>query len=184
MYSDISTSAVLTAAHLQRATGLEINGVSKSFGAYTAIEHVNLEIHAGEFVSLIGHSGCGKSTLLSLIAGLELPSTGSIRLDGLEILKPSPDRAVVFQNYSLLPWLNVYQNVSTFTLFPFFANATKRHTEKSKYKQFNANPSHNEKPNGVPIVFHCRNSAHKNGVGRNSTISVLGNKILQRRCIE
>lgn len=112
MYSDISTSAVLTAAHLQRASGLEISGVSKSFGSYTAIEHVNLEIHAGEFVSLIGHSGCGKSTLLSLIAGLELPSKGSIRLDGLEIRQPSPDRAVVFQNYSLLPWLNVYQNVS------------------------------------------------------------------------
>ncbi len=112
MYSDISTSAVLTAAHLQRAKGLEISGVSKSFGAYTAIEHVNLEIRTGEFVSLIGHSGCGKSTLLSLIAGLELPSTGSLKLDGLEIEKPSPDRAVVFQNYSLLPWLNVYQNVA------------------------------------------------------------------------
>ncbi len=112
MYSDISTSAVLSASHLQRATGLEISGVSKSFGSYTAIEHVNLEIKAGEFVSLIGHSGCGKSTLLSLIAGLESPSTGSLKLDGLEIQKPSPDRAVVFQNYSLLPWLNVYQNVS------------------------------------------------------------------------
>ncbi len=112
MYSDISTSAVLTAAHLQRAKGLEISGVSKSFGSYTAIEHVNLEIKTGEFVSLIGHSGCGKSTLLSLIAGLELPSTGSLKLDGLEIEKPSPDRAVVFQNYSLLPWLSVYQNVS------------------------------------------------------------------------
>jgi nitrate/nitrite transport system ATP-binding protein len=116
MYSDISTSAVLTAAHLQRNTGLEVNGVSKSYptakGAYTAIEHINLEVKAGEFVSLIGHSGCGKSTLLSLIAGLELPSSGRLRFNGLEITAPDPDRAVVFQNYSLLPWLNVYQNVS------------------------------------------------------------------------
>ncbi len=95
---------------------LEITNLSKTYtgarGAYTALEHVNLEIHAGEFVSLIGHSGCGKSTLLSMIAGLEAPSTGAVRLDGVAIQKPGPDRAVVFQNYSLLPWLTVYQNVS------------------------------------------------------------------------
>jgi nitrate ABC transporter ATP-binding subunit len=98
-------------------TGLEITNLSKVFpgkrGAVTTVlEHVNLEIKAGEFVSLIGHSGCGKSTLLSIIAGLEAPSAGAVRLDGAEIKKPGPDRAVVFQNYSLLPWLTVYQNVS------------------------------------------------------------------------
>ena len=97
-------------------TGLEIANLSKSFvgakGTYIALEHVNLEIKTGEFVSLIGHSGFGKSTLLSIIAGLEAPSTGAVTLDGAAIVKPGPDRAVVFQNYSLLPWLTVYQNVS------------------------------------------------------------------------
>jgi nitrate/nitrite transport system ATP-binding protein len=95
---------------------LEISNLSKVFagakGSYTALEHVNLEVSAGEFVSLIGHSGCGKSTLLSIIAGLEPASAGTITLDGAPIVKPGPDRAVVFQNYSLLPWLTVYQNVS------------------------------------------------------------------------
>jgi nitrate/nitrite transport system ATP-binding protein len=98
-------------------TGLEIANLSKVFSgargvATTVLEHVNLEIKAGEFVSLIGHSGCGKSTLLSIIAGLETPSTGVVTLDGSKIEKPGPDRAVVFQNYSLLPWLTVYQNVA------------------------------------------------------------------------
>ena len=94
---------------------LQIHGLGKTYPGrkpYTALEQVNLEIHTGEFVSLIGHSGCGKSTLLSIIAGLELPTSGTVNFDGTPILKPGPDRAVVFQNYSLLPWLTVYQNVS------------------------------------------------------------------------
>jgi nitrate/nitrite transport system ATP-binding protein len=95
--------------------GIEIKNLSKHFpgknGGYTALEAVDLEIQVGEFVSLIGHSGCGKSTLLSMIAGLEKPSTGFVKLEGQEIKGPGPDRAVVFQNYSLLPWLTVEDNV-------------------------------------------------------------------------
>jgi nitrate ABC transporter ATP-binding subunit len=98
-------------------TGLEISYVSKTFTGqrgrdYIALENVDLRINRGEFVSLIGHSGCGKSTLLSILAGLELPSRGCVTLDGKPITGPGPERAVVFQNYSLLPWLTVYENVS------------------------------------------------------------------------
>jgi nitrate/nitrite transport system ATP-binding protein len=97
--------------------GLEISYVTKSFpgkrGAeYVALENVDLQINRGEFVTLIGHSGCGKSTLLSILAGLEMPTKGRVSLDGHAITGPGPDRAVVFQNYSLLPWMTVYENVA------------------------------------------------------------------------
>lgn len=90
---------------------LEVFNLSIRFGSYEALKDVNLLINRGEFVSIIGHSGCGKSTLLNVIAGLLKPSEGSVLLDGKEIASPGPDRAVVFQNYSLLPWLSVYENV-------------------------------------------------------------------------
>ena len=80
-------------------------------GKFVALADVNLTIEQGEFIALIGHSGCGKSTLLNLIAGLTLPSRGAMLLEGREIPGPGPERAVVFQNHSLLPWLTVYQNV-------------------------------------------------------------------------
>ncbi|WP_034343688.1 ABC transporter ATP-binding protein [Deinococcus misasensis] len=90
---------------------LDIKSVHKAFGSYVAVENVDLEIWPGEFIALIGHSGCGKSTLLNMISGLEKPSNGHIRLNGRSIEGPGPDRAMVFQNYSLLPWLSVFQNV-------------------------------------------------------------------------
>jgi nitrate/nitrite transport system ATP-binding protein len=90
---------------------LEIFNVSKEFGNYAALKDINLLIDRGEFVSLIGHSGCGKSTLLNLVAGLSRPTHGGISLDNREIKTPGSDRAMVFQNYSLLPWMTVYQNV-------------------------------------------------------------------------
>lgn len=80
-------------------------------GRYTALEDVSLNIRQGEFVSIIGHSGCGKSTLLNLVAGLLLPTRGGLISGGREIAGPGPDRAVVFQNHSLLPWLTCYGNV-------------------------------------------------------------------------
>jgi nitrate/nitrite transport system ATP-binding protein len=81
-------------------------------GEYIALRDINLEIRRGEFVSLIGHSGCGKSTLLNLLAGLEQASLGGILIEGRQVTEPGPDRMVVFQNYSLLPWLSVRQNVA------------------------------------------------------------------------
>ncbi|MGE5658305.1 MAG: nitrate ABC transporter ATP-binding protein [Actinomycetota bacterium] len=79
---------------------------------YVALKGVDLEIKKGQFVSLIGHSGCGKSTLLNMIAGLDLPTEGLVTLEGQRISKPGPDKMVVFQNYSLLPWRTVRENIA------------------------------------------------------------------------
>lgn len=80
-------------------------------GSFTALRDINLAINEGEFVSLIGHSGCGKSTLLNLIAGLTLPTQGVLLCNNREISGPGPERAVVFQHHSLLPWLSCFENV-------------------------------------------------------------------------
>ncbi len=80
-------------------------------GPFVALQGIDLDIRQGEVVALIGHSGCGKSTLLNLIAGLTLPSNGALLCAGREIAGPGPDRGVVFQNHSLLPWLSCYGNV-------------------------------------------------------------------------
>tara|TARA_R110001583_G_scaffold22238_1_gene83533 strand:- start:4089 stop:4928 length:840 start_codon:yes stop_codon:yes gene_type:complete len=80
-------------------------------GPFTALKGVDLQIKKGEFVSLIGHSGCGKSTVLNVVAGLYQATTGGVILSGKEVTEPGPERAVVFQNHSLLPWLTAYQNV-------------------------------------------------------------------------
>lgn len=92
-------------------------GVRKEFEVsggerFVALADVDLEVGEGEFVSLIGPSGCGKSTLLEVLAGLQVPSAGSVFLDGRVVTRPGPDRAVVFQNYALFPWRTVIQNVA------------------------------------------------------------------------
>ena len=80
-------------------------------GPFCALEEISLDIRSGEFVSLIGHSGCGKSTLLNIVAGLLEPTDGHILLAEREVTGPGPDRGVVFQNHSLLPWLTCFENV-------------------------------------------------------------------------
>jgi len=80
-------------------------------GRFHALRDINLTVAKGEFVTLIGHSGCGKSTLMNLIAGLTLPTSGMLLCDNREIAAPGPERAVVFQNHSLLPWLTCFENV-------------------------------------------------------------------------
>jgi len=94
---------------------IEISNVEQTFktrkGPFCALQNVSLNVAKGEFVALIGHSGCGKSTLLNLIAGLTLPTQGVLLCANREIAGPGPERAVVFQNHSLLPWLTCFENV-------------------------------------------------------------------------
>ena len=94
---------------------LQIQGVAQSFktqkGVFQALRDIDLNVAKGEFVALIGHSGCGKSTLLNLIAGLTQPTQGNLICANREIAGPGPERAVVFQNHSLLPWLTCFENV-------------------------------------------------------------------------
>jgi len=79
---------------------------------YIALKDIHLEIHQGEFVTLLGHSGCGKSTLLNIVAGFLKPTIGGVIMESRQVTEPSPDRMVVFQNYSLLPWKTVFENVA------------------------------------------------------------------------
>lgn len=95
---------------------LSVEQVEMTFntkGASTnVLKDINLGVKRGEYISIIGHSGCGKSTLLNIIAGLNESTSGAVILDGKEVNAPGPERSVVFQNHSLLPWLTVYENVS------------------------------------------------------------------------
>ncbi|WP_394995741.1 ABC transporter ATP-binding protein [Emticicia sp.] len=97
-------------------TSIEIKNVTVSFkskgkGTFTAVKDISLEIGKGEIVSIIGHSGCGKSTLMNTISGMVTPSKGEVIANNKVVVGPGPDRGIVFQNYSLLPWLTVYRNV-------------------------------------------------------------------------
>jgi nitrate ABC transporter ATP-binding subunit len=94
---------------------LLIENVSKVYptakGRYVVLDQVNLEVQQGEFVCVIGHSGCGKTTLLNMVSGFSKPTDGLVTLQGKQILKPGPDRMMVFQGYALLPWLTAYENI-------------------------------------------------------------------------
>jgi nitrate/nitrite transport system ATP-binding protein len=94
---------------------LKIENVGMTFetkkGPFVALRDIDLTIEKGQFVTLIGHSGCGKSTLLNLITGLDVPTSGYLFLSGRQIAGPGPDRGVVFQNHSLLPWLTCFENI-------------------------------------------------------------------------
>lgn len=96
----------------RRQPFLLMDNVQKIYpNGFQALQNINLNVSAGEFICVIGHSGCGKSTLLNMISGFAHPSSGSVTLKGQPITKPGPDRMVVFQNYALLPWRTVFENV-------------------------------------------------------------------------
>ena len=108
---------------------LELSQVGISFptpkGPFVALQNVNLSISKGEIISLIGHSGCGKSTVLNIIAGLLKATEGGVILNHKEVNEPGPERAVVFQHHSLLPWLSVYENVALAVRQVFAGKMTK-----------------------------------------------------------
>ncbi len=110
-----NTSQLIEPESIANNVFLNISQVDMVFptptGGFTALKEVDLQIDKGEFISLIGHSGCGKSTVLNIVAGLYQASKGGILLNNKEVNEPGPERAVVFQNHSLLPWLTCYQNV-------------------------------------------------------------------------
>jgi len=116
---------------------LELKGVSKSYGEGKSRTHVlddiNLTVNEGEFIAIVGYSGAGKSTLISIIAGLIGADSGSVMLEGKPITGPGPERGVVFQNYSLLPWLSAFENIylAVDQVFPQLDAA-----EKTKKTQF------------------------------------------------
>ena len=116
---------------------LRVENVGMTFetkkGSFVALERIDLSIRKGEFVSLIGHSGCGKSTLLNMVAGLLQPTEGGILLAEREIGGPGPDRGVVFQNHSLLPWLTCFDNVylAVERVFPEKKSLLKQRTHKA-----------------------------------------------------
>jgi nitrate/nitrite transport system ATP-binding protein len=91
---------------------LSLRDVSKSHGSTHVLDRVNLDIEAGEVVVIVGFSGAGKSTLISLLAGLDMPDSGEVLFKGSKVTAPGPERMLVFQNYSLLPWLSAYDNVA------------------------------------------------------------------------
>jgi nitrate ABC transporter ATP-binding subunit len=117
---------------LNRDPYLVIDNVSKAYpspdGAYVVLDGINLTVYEGEFICLIGHSGCGKSKLLDMVSGFRKPTEGEVRLQTKRITEPGPDRMVVFQNYSLLPWMTAFENIylGVKSVFPEKPEAEKR----------------------------------------------------------
>jgi len=91
---------------------ISLNHASKSYGSHAVLADINLSVEEGEFVVIVGYSGSGKTTLMNLLVGLQKPDSGEALLDGKPITGPGPDRSIVFQNYSLLPWLTVAENIA------------------------------------------------------------------------
>jgi nitrate/nitrite transport system ATP-binding protein len=135
---------------------LSIEHVGKSFVRGSAstevLRDISLTIAEGEYISIIGHSGCGKSTLLNIVAGLITSSTGEVFVDGEVVDAPGPDRAVVFQNHSLLPWLTVYENVrlGVDKVFKKGKTSTERHDwTMHNLELVQMTPAHDKRPGEI-----------------------------------
>jgi nitrate/nitrite transport system ATP-binding protein len=130
---------------------LEITNVSKGFGGPPVLAGVNLAIERGEFVAIVGYSGSGKTTLISLIAGLIKPDSGTVKLNDLEVTAPGPDRGIVFQNYSLLPWLTVFENIALAVdqVFPNHAAEKRRQLVEAAVATVNLTPARDKLPRAL-----------------------------------
>jgi nitrate/nitrite transport system ATP-binding protein len=131
---------------------LELRHVNKGYGRRMAASHVladiNLEVERGEFVAIVGYSGAGKTTLINMMAGLSAPDSGTLLLDGKPITGPGADRGVVFQNYSLLPWLTSYENVylAVDQTFPELSAEQKRQRTERHLAMVNLTAARDKKP--------------------------------------
>lgn len=131
---------------------LELKAVAKGFGANGSrsevLRDINLTVEKGEFVAIVGYSGAGKTTLISLIAGLLRPDAGTATLNDLEITAPGPDRGIVFQNYSLLPWLTVFENIhlAVEQVFPNHSPEAKRQQTEKFIAMVNLTPAREKRP--------------------------------------
>ena len=131
---------------------LEIKNASKSYasaGTRTEVlADINLEINEGEFVAIVGYSGAGKSTLINFLSGLVKPDTGTVLLEGKPIEGPGPDRGIIFQNYSLLPWLTVHENIglAVDAIFPEWPAAKRREHIEKHIAMVNLTPAREKKP--------------------------------------
>ncbi len=127
---------------------LDLKNVSKNFGDLCVLKDINLSVEKGEFVAIVGYSGAGKTTLISLITGLLKPDSGTLTLNDLEIAGPGPDRGIVFQNYSLLPWLTVYENIhlAVDQVFPNWAPAKKQEHVEKYIGMVNLTPAREKRP--------------------------------------
>src|SRR5688572_20666757 len=131
---------------------LEMSGVCKGYpskhGFARVLKNINLEIEEGDFVAIVGYSGVGKTTLISLLAGLIKADMGTLRLNGAPITQPGPDRGVVFQNYSLLPWLSVYENIhlAVSEVFPDWPDARKTEQVNNYIAMVSLTPAKDKRP--------------------------------------
>ncbi len=131
---------------------LELKGLSKGFGRNgtrsEVLKNISLAIEQGEFVAIVGFSGSGKTTLINLIAGLLRPDAGTLTLQGVAVTEPGPDRGVVFQNYSLLPWLSVFENIrlAVDQTFPDWSSAKKWQHIDRQIAMVNLTPARDKRP--------------------------------------
>ena len=136
---------------------LRLASVSKVFFGsagrpdYEALRDVSLAINEGEFISIIGHSGCGKSTLLNIVAGLDQATSGTVTIENRPVTEPGPDRGIVFQNHSLLPWLTVAQNVemAISNVFPDRPRAEVREAVQKHLHKVGLAAHHHKKPSEI-----------------------------------
>lgn len=137
---------------MQSLPFVKFKHVSKGFGSGSqrrqVLRDLNLDIARGEFVAIVGYSGSGKTTLISLLAGLIRPDEGSVIIDGAEVTGPGPDRGVVFQNYSLLPWLNVFDNIALAVdqVFPNWTPEKRREHIEQYIAMVNLTPARHKRP--------------------------------------
>ncbi|MBE9034120.1 nitrate ABC transporter ATP-binding protein [aff. Roholtiella sp. LEGE 12411] len=150
----ISSKTQINQLQTQKAENfLVIEGVSKIYptseGPHTVLDGVDLKVREGEFVCIIGHSGCGKSTLLNMVSGFNTPTDGVVLLQDKPITEPGPDRMMVFQNYCLLPWLSVFDNVylAIDSVFPKKPQAEKRAIAREHLAMVGLTEAADKKPN-------------------------------------